>query len=432
LTKIEDFQDKIKKKSKYELIKSLLQAFTITVVSVVVVIAFIPKSPLASFDQVKAFSHEVIYQVQISDEDNVVQDDILKIVLENQFHKYEQNITIGQNFGSFKDLEKNTQYQLKVVYDKGFGEEVLAKTLVTTTNDLVAAISDINLIELQEYLVTYELNLIYGDLTGYQNLQIRYGTDFGGEYPISYNSISLLSYPASMTIEFQGYSASEFVIILEGTFEGNQVIIDEYRIKKPFKVSAFMYLEFYNDREVAFGLFGDVDHEHEIRYLMEVYQNNTLVRTIEYDLHEESYHSHDSYYIIDKLKPETEYHFVFKAKYQNPESLRMEELIIGEETITTLSALVYEIDVIENEFNYQVTITVNQELFDIAYYDYYYLETDYYYYYKGDSYYFVEEQGVYTVTFIIDKETFADFYINIALESTGNYNYRINIKRIES
>jgi len=432
LSRLKVFKEKIKKKSKYELIKSLLQAVTVTVVSVVAVVVFMPKSPVASFDQVKAFSHEIIYQVEISDQDNVVENDTLKIILESQLYKHEQSITIGQNFGSFKNLEKNTQYQLKVVYDKGFGEEVLAKQTVQTSDDLIAAIANANLIDSNDYSITYELEIIYGDLTGYQELQIRYAIDYRDELPLFYSTISLFNSPSTVPIEFYVYGDAEFVILLEGTLDSNQIVIDENRLKKPFVLSAYLDIAYYNDTEVAFLIFGDSSHLTEVSYFIDIYLNDNLVKTIEYDIEDDSYHSHDSYYIINKLKPETEYSFIFRAEYQNPHTLRYEEAFFEEVTIKTLNKLIYDIEVIETELNYQVTINLNQDIFDYAYYVFYYYYEGYYTYFTGESFLIEVNQNLFNITFFIQKENFEDFYIEIGLESSSDYSLRKIIERIES
>ena len=86
-----------------EVFKGLLQSFTMTAVVVVAAVVFIPKSPKASFDEVKAFSHEVVYSVNVTDSDMVVKEDELTLVLESQTEKYLETIPIGKSFGSFTD-----------------------------------------------------------------------------------------------------------------------------------------------------------------------------------------------------------------------------------------------------------------------------------------------------------------------------------------
>ncbi|MDD3129589.1 MAG: hypothetical protein PHW21_04400, partial [Candidatus Izemoplasmatales bacterium] len=63
MSRLKIFQKKLKDRTKLEVIKGLIQAFSVTVVAVIAVTVFIPKSPKASFDEVKVFSSEIIYQV---------------------------------------------------------------------------------------------------------------------------------------------------------------------------------------------------------------------------------------------------------------------------------------------------------------------------------------------------------------------------------
>ncbi|MDT8336240.1 MAG: hypothetical protein RQ856_00280 [Candidatus Izemoplasmatales bacterium] len=433
MSRIKEFQGKMKQRTKFEIIKSLFQAVTVTVVAVVAVTVFIPSSPKARFDEVKAFSHEIIYQVSVTDQDLVVEDNQLKLVLESQFERIEQWISIGQNYGSFSELDQNTQYSLKVVFDKGFGEEVLAKETVTTSNDLVAAISSISISPNSLYYEPiYDIGISYGNIENYSNFQIRYATiyqDF--EQEIFYDTYVLTMLENNVEMQFYDSSHVEFVIILEAMLDGEWVILDEVRFAPPFSVDAYVYLSSYNDSEAHFNVYVEGSSNVEILYQMEVYLNDYLVNKVDY-IPSANVEQHGNEFVISGLKPDSDYTFSMKAWYTNPETLREEHVLIGEAFIHTLPSFIYEIEVVEYTTYYEVFITTNSSELNQAFYEIYYYESEFWYYYLAGTSALVSDGENYTTSFIIDKVIFEEFYIDIGIESSVNYQEIKIIRRIES
>ena len=333
MSKIKEFQKKLKQRTKFDIIKSLFQAFTVTVVAVVAVTVFIPNSPIASFDKVKAFSHEIIYQVNVKDIDNIVLDNDIKLIAESQYGKVEKIISIGDNYGSFTGLRKNTLYNLKVVYDKGFGEEVLAKQTVNTLDELVGAITSIDIEEMGQSSF-YNIGITYGVTEGYSDWQIRYVTIFP-DYPEEqfYNTLPLVSLETNVELEFYPSPGATYHIVLEAMYEGKMVILDEVSLKAPFSVSGWLYLVSYNDQEVEFIIYGETEVDVPILYTLEVYQSGLVVEILEFDsllnLNEESF-------IVDNLTPDTDYLFLLKAWYRNPETLLEEHSLLSQVSMHTL------------------------------------------------------------------------------------------------
>ncbi len=368
MSKIKEFQKKLKQRTKFDIIKSLFQAFTVTVVAVVAVTVFIPNSPLASFDKVKAFSHEIIYQLNVQDVDNIVQDNEIKLIAESQYGRVEKIISIGDNYGSFTDLRKNTLYNLKVVYDKGFGEETLAKETVTTIDELVGAITSIDSENFGQYSF-YNIGITYGVIEGYSDWQLRYATIYP-DYPEEqfYNTLLLLDLETNVELEFYPSPGATYHIILEAMYEGQMVQLDEVSLKAPFSVSGWLYLVDYTDQEAEFYIYGDEVLDIPILYTLEVFQNGIVVETFEFDsltnMSEESF-------IVDGLTPDTDYYFLLKAWYRNPETLLEEHSLLSQVSMRTLPevndgpvvvenppvVIVELLKVFNTELVYQINIT---------------------------------------------------------------------------
>jgi hypothetical protein len=278
LSRIKDFQKKLKQRTKFDLVRSIVQAFTLTVVAVVAVTVFIPKSPIASFDKIKAFSHEIIYQINVTDEDQVLENDQLILVAESQYERIEQIIKVGQNYGSFKNLRQNTEYQIKAVYDKGFGEEVLVKEVVNTSSELVAAITSVNEPDYLNQNNFYMFEITYGDTRNYSNFQIKYAIkyeDYSGE--IYYNYLSLGNLENSFEINFYPEYKSSLIVILEATYENKTVELDSLEVKAPFTLYGSMYLMSLEENVAEVAVYKEGHFDFEIKYIVEVYKYDRLV-----------------------------------------------------------------------------------------------------------------------------------------------------------
>lgn len=329
MSRIKDFQKKLKQRTKFDLVRSIVQAFTLTVVAVVAVTVFIPKSPIASFDKIKAFSHEIIYQINVTDEDQVLENDQLILVAESQYERIEQIIKVGQNYGSFKDLRQNTEYQIKAVYDKGFGEEVLVKEVVNTSSELVAAITSVNEPDYLNQNNFYMFKITYGDTSNYSDFQIKYAIkyeDYSGE--IYYNYITLANLENSFELTFYPEYKSSLIVILEATYENKTVELDSLEVKAPFMLYGSMHLMSLEENVAEVAVYKEGYFGFEIKYIVEVYKNDRLVN--EYKLSSGLETEHDETLLIRNLSYDTDYYLLFKAFYKNPDTLRDEHLLLDE------------------------------------------------------------------------------------------------------
>lgn len=436
MSRLKVFQEKLKKRTKMEVFKGLFQSFTMTAIVVVAAVVIIPKSPVASFDDVKAFSHEVVYSLNVTDSDGVVKEDELTVILESQTERFESVVPIGKSFGSFTDLKENTKYNLKVVYNKGFGDEVLAKEIVTTDSDLVAAITSVDLSpDSFDYLNIYDIGISYGLIEGYTDFTLRYASIYE-DYPdqIFYDVSVLSGTEETVQIEFYDSDSTKYHIVLEALYEGDTVIVDEVYISPPFKFFASVFISYYNDSEAIFGVYLEGQSIDGIELYLDVYRGKTKVNEIEYiPRNEESQTSHD-HLVVSGLSPETEYSFILRAFYINPDTLREETLVFEPIVITTLPKLDINFEVVEYDSYYEVFVTsTNFELDKVSYEIYYYDEVNQYWYYLESNYYILENVGEeYQTSFIVNKQNFEEYYIEIVIENSLDYQLSKSLIRIES
>lgn len=374
--RLKEFQKKLKDRTKFDIVKGLFQAFTVTVVAVVAVTVFIPKSPVASFDKVKAFSHEIIYQVNVLDEDDIVKSNEVFLVAESQYGEIKRPISLGTNYGSFTGLRKNTLYNLKVVYDKGFGEEILTKATVTTDNPLFAAITKVEAVQ-SGHISLYNIDIIYGDTLGYSDWQIRYATSFpeSEEYSqeVYYNTLALPMMDETVQLEFYPSNGAVYHIVLEAKYEDQMVMLDEVTLKAPFSVYGYLYLIDYTEDQVQLYIYGEEQTEVDVLYVLELYQGENLVKKYEYD--SLSQFQNDENLIITDLNPDTDYYLYLKAYYRDPSTLLETHVLLSEVYVHTLAesttpivipnspiVTVDNLSTYENYLIYQINLTDYYEI----------------------------------------------------------------------
>jgi hypothetical protein len=374
--RLKEFQKKLKERTKFDIVKGLFQAFTVTVVAVVAVTVFIPKSPVASFDKVKAFSHEIIYQVNVLDEDNIVKSNEVFLVAESQYETFKRPISLGDNYGTFTGLRKDTQYSLKVLYDKGYGEEVLTKTTITTDNPMVAAISDVDIMT-SGHMGLYNIAISYGDTVGYSDWQIRFATIYpeSEEYSqeVYYNTLVLPMMDETVQLEFYPSNGAVYHIILEAKYEDKMVILDEVSLKAPFSVYGYLYLTDYTEDQVQLYIYGEEQTEVDVLYVLELYQGENLVKKYEYDSLNQF--QNDENLIITDLNPDTDYYLFLKAYYRDPITLLETHVLLSEVYVHTLSdsttpivipnspvVTVENLTAYENYLVYQINLTDYYEI----------------------------------------------------------------------
>ena len=134
-----DFKSR-KKQQKDRLLRSrmrtsmskILGSFTVTAVVGVSAVAFTQSVPKASFEYVELSHDAVFYEGEVIDESTLIVDGSLSIVLQSSLDQRTQTIETGFFSGYFDHLRLNTNYELQVQADYGFGRGVLQRTTFRT------------------------------------------------------------------------------------------------------------------------------------------------------------------------------------------------------------------------------------------------------------------------------------------------------------
>jgi hypothetical protein len=406
-------------KRRFEAIKDLMSTFAMATVAVVATVTLIPASPKAEIIKAVALTDEIVYQVNITDEDNALDLSTVFVVLENQLEYYEQAINLGENSGYFDNLEQDTEYRLSVYGSKGFGQERLDTLKITTKEKIGGTILSVTPDQI-DYMTVYTVDVSINDPTSnYTSVNLFYGYNYEHDNEFQYESINITS--SRQTIELSDiYTTEAFHIYLQATTNEGFEVLDEIWVNPPFELYNSLYLEFINSQEIGFYLYTDLQVNH-ISYEMNIYKNELLIRSEEVILEHDVYEG--SQFVIDGLTPNTLYNFECIATYQNPQTLRQETKIIYTEEITTLNAYTFTYTIDEFEDYYEVTVNLDDpnDNFQIAYYESFDTSGEHVMYIDSENYTFNNHLNEKNIVFTIYKPTATNYRIIIGMENQSNY-----------
>lgn len=406
-------------KRRYEAIKDLMSTFAMATVAVVAAVTLIPASPKAEIIKAVALSEEIIYQVNITDEDNSLELSTVFVVLENQLEYYEQSATLGENSGYFDSLSSDTQYRLSVYGSKGFGQERLDTLMITTGERVGGAILSVtqeNIDYSSSYFVSVSIN--DPDLK-YSSISLYYGYTWEQGTELQYSSIMVTS--PSMNIELSDIYTSEPIhIYLEGTTLEGTELLDEIWVTPPFELYTSLYTNYINSKEIGFYIYNDMTVEN-VSYKMNIYKNDLLIRTDQIEIKEGEFEG--SEFAIDGLSPNTTYAFECIATFKNPQTLRTEQVIIYQEELTTLDVYTYSysIETFDDYMEVTIIVTDPSHYFQNVYYESYDTSGDYGQYLFSETMPFINNGNDKSATFTISIPTSSAYRIEISIRNQTDY-----------
>lgn len=405
-------------KRRFDAIRDLMSTFAMSTVAVVAVVTLIPSSPKAEITKTVALSNEIVYQVQVTDEDNALDLSTLTVVLENQLEYYEHHVLLGEFSGHFENLNSNTEYRLSVYGSKGFGQERL-DTLIITTNDRIGG-TILSVTPHGEFDPSYMIDLSVNDPESkYTSFTLYYGYQSEFDDEIVYSSMNVVD--PNIPIELLDIFTSEpFHIYLEGTTDDGTELLDEIWVTPPFHLYASVYLEYINKNEIGFYVYGDSEVG-EITYEVNVYQNDMIVKSRRFTTSTD-YHDGTEIF-IDGLHNSSTYFVEVKGYYINPQTLRNEYKILYQEQITTLDQYTYEITYEEVDGNIEVTIVVRDPShhFQTPYYEAWDTTGEFDVYITGMTYTFINNGDEKSVIFSIPIPNTTSYEVCIGIRNETDF-----------
>lgn len=405
---------------RYDAIKSMMSTLTMATVTFVAAIVLIPASAKAEIIKVNSSINQITYQVSVTDVEESLDPSTLFVVLENQLEYYEHSVSLGEQNGYFNDLTENTEYNLSVYGNKGFGQERLATTSIKTKEKeggLILSVSP----QQEEHMTSYNVQYAINDPNNVYDsfvLEYIYNSPHEGEEPIKIVKPVLKT---ETEISLQDiYTDEAFDITLKGLKGTKETILDQIKITPPFIIHASLYQKHITKNTIEFFFYKDY-YLDDVTYIINVYQNKEQIQTINIDTTDEE----DEHKIITlrDLIQDTEYTVECIAYFFNPQTLTNQEQVVYIENIKTLGfyEITYEYF---SDFEYVeviITVTDPSNYFDQVYYQINDTSSGEELYVFGESILLDIDGEIKTKTLSIFTEHLEQYTIEIELQSQTNY-----------
>ena len=436
LNQREKFKEQLKKKSKFETIKSLMMTFTATVTAVVAIAVLVPSSPKATIESVKVFTSDIVYRVNVTDSDGAITNDTLKVVLENQSEYYEVLLEPGLSAGSFSNLNPNTQYTLSVRYDKGFGLEKLATETIKTMEKDGAAFLGVSIIDPNyDYYIPYQLDIYYtNQLLTYQNLVLYVALVpyYQVDDPIYEPYIINVEGTTSINLDVMNENTRVMAYLEAITATNETVILDSIEFQTPLSIYASLYVDQITPNSFGVSFYSDYSSTTDISYEIVIKQNKQTIKTVIPPTFGEGTQHNEELLMIDGLRPETLYTIELYATYQDPNTLQTVTQLLETFEETTIAKFSYTIDIVDLGDMLEVTIILDDpgHNYQMAYYTTYQPAEAYdtWLDYNESPFNMVDNEKI--TTLLIPKTYPLPYYIQIGLTSQTDYRYYITIRTI--
>lgn len=436
LNRRDKFKEQLKKKSKFETIKSMIMSFTATVTAVVAIAVLIPSSPKATIQSVKAFTNDIVYQVNVTDQDGAITNNTLKIICENQFEYYEVFLEPGLSAGSFSNLKPNTQYNISVRYDKGFGLERLAAETVKTMEKDGAAFLGVSIVDPNyDYYIPYKIDVYYTNQSlTYQNLvlYIALVPYYQVDDPIYEPYMINLEGVTSINLDVMNENTRVLAYLEATTSTNERVILDEMEFQTPLSIYASLYVDQITPNGFGVSFYSDYSSTTDILYEVIIKLNNRIIKTLVPPTVDPHTSHSDELWMIEGLSPEKTYVIELKATYQDPNTLQKVTQVLETFEETTLPKFTYKIDIKDLGDVYEVLITLDDpgHNYQVAYYTVYQPSDDYDMWLDYNEFPFNMIDNVKQTTLMIPKTYPSPYYIEIGLTSERDLRYYITIRTI--
>lgn len=424
-----------------EILKQWFSSFFMSLGVVVIAVTLIPKSPSAEIIDTKVFSDAFTYQVSVTDEDLAIRDGTLKIILENQMEYQEQSLTTGTNVGIFETLEADTPYTIRVMADKGFGLEVLAKREIRTSPAPGAAIISNTLVEgIEPWMRSYQVEVYVSNPEGNVGdvwLDISYTyLSWYEEQTYSLTSIPCPDNRNLLTVDNipSGYVRVDYTV--RGMLDGVETILDSYSFHTPFEIYGSLYVSRVTSSTVGMFAYVESAPVEDLTYRIELYQGSRLVQTkfIEPMSMEGEMHEEQSETIFENLLRKTAYLAKLYATYLDPDTLAPVEVLLETVEIETIGFATYTATATEETDHFRIDVLGNDPEGIYTHVNYYVYEITPEGFEIFQTFGMIElviVDGEVSAQFPITKPAFENYKIVIEVVRSGDSIIRLELLEIE-
>jgi len=358
---------------KRHMLRNWISSFAITTVVVVATVIAPQIAPSATFDRVGSIDDQIYYSVTVQDPDRLLLEESLKIIISNQLENYEIDLTIGQNNGFIAALNRETEYEVRVVGSRGYGPEILAKAQITTSAEPGGAILSYQpqiptVSDPMAHFLTYDiLASAYDPNNEFVSVTLRYAVVYASEYSpqmdfgsLTYTDLPMTSDLMTFVLDYIPNNNIYLVLVLEAINRSNEtVILDKVVFRTPINIEASIYVSDASYDAIEIQVYPDYSILPGIEYRIELYKSGNLLKTVDIAELPDSSHYGGQKLRFDHLQVETDYEMVLIATYQNPDTGLMETKTINTLTASTTPYYQLAVTVSDEGTYYQVDLSID-------------------------------------------------------------------------
>ncbi len=425
---------------KREAVSKWLSSFTVTAVVAVVAVVARSNPPTADLT-LRTVGDQIVYRANVSDPDQKITEDSLQISISGPLETYEESIPLGLSIGTFTMDQPNTEYKVAVKASLGYGLETLISRSIVSEGVLGGAIVDFYLdptidLATDPYSLNYFIRTLYADPKNelsevtlyYDYVETRHINEESSTSSEQWSSwipanAYTPSYPYSISIseldqesiiyEIPNWNYTVFLRLVGiKELDQSQVILDEMTFTTPYVIHASFYLSDVGPNYAKVYIYPPEMLEIDVEFTVNLHHNGSLIRSIpvvfQTQTMEGEMGSSDSYtyqyaeITLDGLDELSFYTAELWASYVDPGSGESVNRAIRTIDFTTFPAYSVEVDYVESEQSYAVTLTVHDPnyIFQDIFYNVYDTSTQPYQYLEYGNF-MTMDQGpdrIYTAT----------------------------------
>jgi len=288
-------------RTKKETVLRLMTSLTVTVVAAAtIVVVQAQVQPLVRFNSVSAIGTNIVYDAEILDIDNTLDDSSLFLYIKSSLEAFKIPLDLGRNFGTQEMRYLSSEYTLSIMGSQGFGQKTFASEKIISNLELSGAITGYALAsELNQYGLTYSVDfLIYNKDETFVSMWLRYGYIESYLYqntnqePQYYQTLDITNLENTVLLqEIPNYNYTIFLYLEASDIDQKIYTLDFKTIKTPPFIDGSLFIEDVGVNYVEFSYYISVNSLNAQSAMVELYDGDKKIaeQNLDMTLHPEFY-----------------------------------------------------------------------------------------------------------------------------------------------
>jgi hypothetical protein len=361
---------RVEQRKKQSLLKTL-SSFTVT--TVVAAVAFLLPVDATATLSAQAVGNAIYYDVNVTDPETAIVDGTLYIVAKGKIDEQSQDLAMGQSTGVFLNLSPDSDYEISVHANQGFGDKTLVTQIVHSDAGIGGLITDTLLLTERDPSqhftpLSYQVDFFINDPNvEIVSLRLRYAVLLPYEMqesPLppadSYTELVVDKTTLSVVVpEIPDMNATVFLIFEADLLSGGTVVLDQKVFRTPVKLECSLYQSAAGATFIEATFYGDFSIIPSVVYTINLYSGVELIQTETISKSIEPVHEEMRTFRWENLNPSNVYRAELIAEYQDPETGSIARSTLIQMDLRTSASYSAIVQFTEHTEDYDVSIQLN-------------------------------------------------------------------------